>query len=64
MNQSDRPNKPVNCSVCGAILFKAEKLRFINAFAKESIIVRCKCGLLQRVMILLIPQVKVETVQS
>ena len=50
--------KPINCS-CGAVLFKRDELMI-----EESIVVKCgKCGVLQRVSIVIISQIKVEPVK-
>lgn len=54
-------NKPVNCSKCGLVLFKIDDSNEEGP-QERSIIVKCRCGSLQRVSIALIPQIKVESV--
>ena len=55
------PMKPINCS-CGAVLMKATD----NSMPiDEAIIIKCaKCGVLQRISVIINPQIKVELVQN
>ena len=52
--------KPINCSVCGLVLFKLRD----DLKTDESIVVRCKCGLTQKVSVLMVPQIKVEVIEG
>ena len=51
--------KPINCS-CGAVLLKFVEL----PDSVRNVIVKCyKCGKLYKVVVLLVPQIKVEPVK-
>ena len=55
------PMKPINCS-CGAVLFKATD----DSLPKDNVIVvRCgKCGLLHKVSVSVVSQVKIEPIRQ
>lgn len=63
------PSRPVNCAKCGRVLFKFETDKDFAKYllagnGDRGIVVKCKCGALQKVMIVMLPEIKVETIKS